>query len=142
MLVALPYLLLRRLVRLVGGSPSDLNRDVELVALRHQLMVLKRQGRPRLRRRDCVFMAAMSRALPRAPWSSFVPQMLLGVAVVEDEPDTFQLIVHRQVPGLLGNPRGVRVPRRPRKRYTGFGVREPSCWPVWFSPSGASLYGL
>ena len=50
------------------------------MVLRHQLMVLKRQaGRPRLRRRDRVFMAAISRALPRAPWSSFVvsPQTLL-----------------------------------------------------------------
>jgi hypothetical protein len=51
-----------------------------VVVLRHQLMVLKRQaGRPRLRRRDRVFMAAISRALPRARWSSFVvsPQTLL-----------------------------------------------------------------
>jgi hypothetical protein len=61
-LVALVYLLLRRIVRLVAGSPSDLNREVEMVVLRHQLMVLRRQaGRPRLRRRDRVFMAAMSR---------------------------------------------------------------------------------
>jgi putative transposase len=79
-LVALVYLVLRRIVRLVAGSPSDLNRDVEMVVLRHQLMVLRRQaGRPRLRRRDRVFMAAISRVLPRPGWSSFVvsPQTLL-----------------------------------------------------------------
>jgi putative transposase len=43
-------------------------------------MVLKRHvGRPRLRRRDRLFLAAMSRTLPRARWSSFVvsPQTLL-----------------------------------------------------------------
>jgi putative transposase len=79
-LVALVYLLLRRIVRLVAGSPSDLNSDVEMVVLRHQLMVLRRQaGRPRLPLRDRVFIAAMSRVLPRAGWSSFLfsPQTLL-----------------------------------------------------------------
>ncbi len=79
MLFALLYLL-RRLVRLITGYSGDLSGDLELVVLRHQLMVLKRQaGRPRLRRRDRLFMAAVSRALPRARWSSFVvsPQTLL-----------------------------------------------------------------
>jgi putative transposase len=51
------------------------------VVLRHQLKVLKRQViKPRLRRRDRLFMAAFSRTLPRARWSSsFVvtPQTLL-----------------------------------------------------------------
>jgi hypothetical protein len=44
------------------------------------LRVLRRQvGRPRLRRRDRLFMAAISRTLPRARWSSFVvsPNTLL-----------------------------------------------------------------
>lgn len=81
MLYALVYLLLRRLVRLlVGSSSDDLNRDLEVVVLRHQLMVLRRQARrPRLRRRDRMFLTAMSRMLPRARWSSFVvsPQTLL-----------------------------------------------------------------
>jgi hypothetical protein len=78
-LFALMYLLLRGLLRLLV-RPSDLDSDVELVVLRHQLMVLKRKaGRPRLRRRDRLFMAAISKALPRARWSSFVvgPQTLL-----------------------------------------------------------------
>ncbi len=81
MLFALVYLLLRRVVWLTASSSNDpLNTEVELVVLRHQLKVLKRQvGRPRLRRRDRVFMAAISRALPRARWSSFLvsPQTLL-----------------------------------------------------------------
>jgi hypothetical protein len=78
---ALVYLLLRRLVRLTAISSNEqLDIEVELVVLRHQLKVLKRQvGRPRLRRRDRVFMAAMSRALPRPRWSAFLvsPQTLL-----------------------------------------------------------------
>jgi putative transposase len=80
-LLAVVYLLLRRVVRLIAGSCDELmNAEVEVVVLRHQLTVLKRQvGRPRLRRRDRLFMVAISRTLPRARWSSFVvsPQTLL-----------------------------------------------------------------
>ena len=52
MLFALAYLLLHRVVRLIAGSSNErLSTEVELVVLRHQLMVLKRQvGRPQLRR--------------------------------------------------------------------------------------------
>jgi len=79
-LFALIYLLLRRTVRLAAGSADDVHNDIELMVLRHQLAVLKRQaGRPRLRRRDRLFMAAASQVLPRPRWSSFVvrPQTLL-----------------------------------------------------------------
>jgi hypothetical protein len=80
-LLAVVYLLVRRVVRLIASSCDELmNAEVEVVVLRHQLTVLKRQlGRPRLRRRDWLFMAAISRTLPRARWSSFVvsPQTLL-----------------------------------------------------------------
>jgi putative transposase len=80
MLFGLVYLLLRRALRLAAGSASDLHNDIEIVVLRHQLTVLKRQvGRPRLRRRDRLFMAALSQILPRPHWSSFIvrPQTLL-----------------------------------------------------------------
>ncbi len=80
MIFALIYLLVRRAVRLAAGSASDLDNDIDIMVLRHQLAVLKRQvGRPRLRRRDRLFMAAISRVLPRPRWSSFVvsPQTLL-----------------------------------------------------------------
>jgi putative transposase len=79
-LFALVYLLLRRVVRLIAGSSNELmETEVEVMVLRHQLMVPKRQvGRPRLRRRDRLFMAAISKALPRSRWSSFLvsPQTL------------------------------------------------------------------
>ena len=75
MLFALLYFLLRRVVRLIAGSTNDLDRDIELAVLRHQLMVLKRHvGRPRLRRRDRLFMAALGRFSPvlggRRSWSA------------------------------------------------------------------------
>ena len=81
MLWSLVYLVLRRVVWLIAGSSNNqMNAEVEVVVLRHQLMVLQRRvGRPRLRRRDRLFMAAISGAFPRARWSSFVvsPQTLL-----------------------------------------------------------------
>jgi putative transposase len=72
--------LVRRLVQLVAGSSNHLNGDIEIVVLRHPLMVLQRQvSRPRRRRRDRLFMAAFSRTLPRARWSSLLvrPHTLL-----------------------------------------------------------------
>ncbi len=80
MLFALVFLLLRRLVVLAAGSSHGRHSDIEVLVLRHQLSLLKRQvGRPRLRRRDRLFLAAVSRALPRPRWSAFLvsPQTFL-----------------------------------------------------------------
>jgi hypothetical protein len=46
-LFALVYLLLRRVVRSIAGSSSETSIEVELVILRHQLMVLKTPHLPR-----------------------------------------------------------------------------------------------
>lgn len=81
MLFAVAYLVWRGVVWLVSGSSNErMNSEVEVVVLRYQLKILKRRvARPHLRRRDRLFMAALSMALPRARWSSFVvsPQTLL-----------------------------------------------------------------
>jgi putative transposase len=81
MLYALVYWLLRRLIGLAAGSLESRHNDVEVLILRHQLAVLRRQvRRPRLRQRDRLFMAALSRMLPRQRWSAFLvrPQTRLG----------------------------------------------------------------
>jgi hypothetical protein len=76
---ALVYLLLGRLLRLAHGSHKEVDNEVELIVLHHQLAVLRRQvRRPCLTRRDRLFMVAMSRLLPRTRWSFHVsPQTLL-----------------------------------------------------------------
>jgi putative transposase len=60
------------LVRLARG---DAAKDLEILVLRHQLSVLRRQTpRPRLQPADRALLAAVSRALPRSRWSCFLVQ--------------------------------------------------------------------
>jgi len=48
---------------------SDEFKELEIVAFRHELAVLRRQaGRPELKPADRVFLAAASRLLPRTSW--------------------------------------------------------------------------
>lgn len=79
MLLSIAYLLFRTFLRLLPRYRRD-SRDLEIVVLRHQLRVLRRQvDRPEMRHRDRVFLAAASRLLPRTRWVSFcvTPQTLL-----------------------------------------------------------------
>jgi putative transposase len=78
----LAYLTLCRsiqvLVLLVRG---DAAKDLEILVLRHQLAVLRRQTpRPRLEPANRALLAAVSRVLPRSRWSCFFvkPDTLLG----------------------------------------------------------------
>jgi len=78
MLFSLLYFLVRRL--LGAGGRHQVERDIELLVLRHQVKVLQRQvTRPRLTRLDRVLLAAASTSLPRGSWSSFIvrPETLL-----------------------------------------------------------------
>jgi putative transposase len=55
-------------------------KDLEIVVLRHQLQVLRRQvGRPRFRQSDRLFLAVASRRLARETWRRFLvtPQTVL-----------------------------------------------------------------
>src|SRR6266498_2826436 len=70
MLYALLYAVMRRVLRLSGISSDT---EVEVLVLRHELAVLRRQiKRPRLRRRDKLFLSAMRRMLPRERWATFI----------------------------------------------------------------------
>jgi putative transposase len=78
----LAYLTLCRSIRLlVLLARGDAAKDLEILVLRHQLAVLRRQvARPRFKPADRALLAALSRARPRARWSCFFvkPVTLLG----------------------------------------------------------------
>jgi putative transposase len=71
--LALLYWSLRSLLELVVlAVRSEREKDMEIVVLRHQLEMLKRQvARPELRPADRALLAAFSRVLPRRAWASF-----------------------------------------------------------------------
>ena len=81
MLSKLAYLVLCRSIQLlVLLARGDAAKDLELMVLRHQLGVLRRQvPRLKLEPADRALLAAISRVLPRSRWSCFLvkPETLL-----------------------------------------------------------------
>jgi putative transposase len=74
----LAYLTLCRSIQLLARG--DAAKDLEILVLRHQLAVLRRQRpRPKLEPADRALLAAVSRVLPRSRWSCFfvTPETLL-----------------------------------------------------------------
>ena len=69
----LVYWAVRRVFELlVLSSRDERAKEVEILVLRHELQVLRRQvGRPRLRAADRVLLAALTQVLPRARRRSF-----------------------------------------------------------------------
>jgi putative transposase len=75
------YLALRRALELILLCfRSAEAKEIEILVLRHELAVLRRQHpRPRLQPADRALLAALSRLLPRARWPVFLvrPETLL-----------------------------------------------------------------
>jgi len=101
MLPKLAYLTLCRSIQLLALlGRGDASKDLEILVLRHQLGVLRRQvPRPRLEPADRALLAAVSRVLPRVSWSCFFVK-----------PDTLLRWHRRLVAGAWTYPRG---PGRP-----------------------------
>ena len=80
-MLSILYVLARRVLALAAlRFRSDRCKDLEIVVLRHELAVLRRQvARPELTEADLVFLAGASRLLPRRRWSVFFvrPETLL-----------------------------------------------------------------
>jgi hypothetical protein len=77
----LAYLALCRSIQLLALlACGDATKDLEILVLRHQLTVLRRQvPRPKLQPADRALLAAVSPVLPRARWSCYLvkPETLL-----------------------------------------------------------------
>ena len=74
MILSVCYVALQRVLQFVAlAFRSREFKELEIVVLRHELAVLRRQvGRPGIRTADRVFLSAASRLLPRASWASFI----------------------------------------------------------------------
>ncbi len=81
MLVSMLYLVVCRLLAfLVLVARGDRSKELEILVLRHELSILRRQaGRPRFESSDRLMFAALSRVVPRCSWSAFPvrPETLL-----------------------------------------------------------------
>lgn len=81
MLASLLYVLACRLLQLILlCARGDRAKELEILVLRHELSILRRQAsRPRLEPHDRLLLAALSRVLPRRDWKVFLvrPETLL-----------------------------------------------------------------
>ena len=74
MALSVCYVLFQRVLQLIVlGFRSRSGKDVEILVLRHEFAILRRQaGRVRFTSAERVFLAAASRRVPRAVWASLL----------------------------------------------------------------------
>jgi putative transposase len=107
MVMSLIYWALRRLLELiVARGRRDSANEIELLVLRHELAVLRRQvARPRFGPADRAPLAALGRLLPRERWSGLLvrPETIRRWhrdATPDGGPTSIEvLVVPRSIPG-------------------------------------------
>jgi putative transposase len=74
LLLSFCYLVLRQVLQLVAiRARSAEFKDLEILVLRHELAILRRQSRrPAFTSVDRIFLSAASRLLPRDRWQAFL----------------------------------------------------------------------
>ena len=84
MLPSVLYVVVQGVLQLVGLlCRSNDFKELEILVLRHELAVLRRQVvRPALRPADRVFLAAASRLLPRVRWSRSVARSEMRTEII------------------------------------------------------------
>jgi hypothetical protein len=90
---SLAFLVLRRVLGLVGCGQSPDANDVEIAVLRHQLAVLHRQiARPRYTPADRIILATLAKLLPRERWFDLPGHPINPVALAPGaDPPTLDL---------------------------------------------------
>jgi putative transposase len=69
----LGFVIVRRLLELIGLGPAPDAKDVEIAVLRHQLVVLRRQVvRPRYTPTDRIVLASLAKLMARERWALFL----------------------------------------------------------------------
>ena len=80
MLPSLIYLIRGLLRLIIRDGTNEVQRELEVLALCHELKILRRQvKRPRLPPHDRALLSACARKMPRTSWSCFfvTPKILL-----------------------------------------------------------------
>src|SRR5664279_711126 len=98
----LGFLIVRRVLGILGLGRSPDAKDIEIAVLRHQIAVLRRQvTRPRFSAGDRLVLATLARVLPRDRWAVFLvtPATLLRWHR--------HLIARRRTYPHIGNPRAL-----------------------------------
>jgi putative transposase len=69
----LAFVIVRRVLGLIGLGPAPDAKDIEIAVLRHQLMVVRRQvTRPRYTPTDQMVLATLAKLLPWERWPVFL----------------------------------------------------------------------